>query len=111
MGLPYQLPAGLTRLEFVAQNSRLLVSGGAPGQGWLINLATSNETREGILSRAELLSGQCSFVRSVPERASASWSTRFDLEEVLRYSSSMGALRPLAVDECQTRWMELAAPR
>ena len=107
IGLPYEFPLDVERVQFVAQDTRLLVEGGAPPQRWLLDLSTSDESPHRLLLRAELFSGQHSFLRERPDRESQSLPKPVELEEVLPYSAGMGPLRPLSVEESEALWLQL----
>jgi WD40 repeat protein len=111
IGLPYEFPKFIHGLQFVAQDTQLLVEGGSPTQRWLIDLSTGDAPASTFLVQAEMFSGQHSFLS---ERARIRDEPQLQLpglEEILPYSTGMGPLRPLSVEECAALWWELRGSR
>jgi hypothetical protein len=106
--LPLRFDRKITRLEFVAQDTQLLVEHWAPPeppQRWTIDLSVNEGSAEDFLLRAELLSAQRSFLSGEAWHHSGGVQAKLSAEEALAHVTSVGPLRPLAKEDCRNLWL------
>jgi hypothetical protein len=112
VGLPVALPDRVTRLAFVANDARLFVERWVPPatpERWLIDLATDEGSAKDFLLRAELLSGQRSFLSGRAQHLPLALEGPISAEEALARATSVGPLRPLTKEDCRELWSRLSS--
>jgi hypothetical protein len=105
ISLPFAFAEKVTRLGFVAADTRLFVERWvppAPPQRWLIDLEVNKGSAREIFLRAELLSGEKSFLSDGTEYPSLS------VDEALLRATRVGPRLRLSKEECGQLWRGLA---
>jgi WD40 repeat protein/serine/threonine protein kinase/class 3 adenylate cyclase len=109
--LPFSFTNKVTRLGFVANDTRLFVERWlppAPPQRWVIDLAANEGSAKDFLLRAELLSAQRSFLRGPAQHSPRLLPEALSTEEAVADSTIVGPLRPLDKEECRQLWLYLS---
>jgi WD40 repeat protein len=113
IGLPYNLPGrpqALERIQFVSDNSQLLIQGSSLDYRWLVDLHDRHITASQLLAQTQLLAGQQSFLSEQSAEDPRPPQTAFGIEDVLQHATSFGPLRLLTRVECQQLWSNLHNP-
>jgi WD40 repeat protein len=113
LDLETAFPVSLDRLSFVSNDDLLFAEASsltAEPKRWLIDLASRESTNDSpreLLARAELLSGQRSFLaaRSLEQARPVEETAR--TLDILSRTTGVGPLRPLTTNECRDLWMQL----
>ncbi len=115
--LPLQFPGAVTRLTFIAGDTHLFVeqsAPSAPAHGYLINLTVNKGSASEYLLRAELLSGQRSFLKPSFLNDSAQPLSEA-LEGILsaegppHRAASIGPRGTLSLEDCRKLWNQFSS--
>jgi WD40 repeat protein len=112
VGLPMPLPATatnpITRLAFVAADTRLFVERWAPPslpQRWITELPSGADPAEDYLRRTELLAAQEALVANRTANTAAQSAAESRL--TLTSEAGFGRRLPLSREQCEARWRTL----
>jgi serine/threonine protein kinase/WD40 repeat protein len=105
--LPLQFAGAVTRLAFVAGDTRLFVERWVPPatpRRWVIDLAMHAGSAQDALLQAELLSGQRSFLSGGTQLLSEALEGILSAEETPHRVASTGPRGPLSKEDCRELW-------
>ena len=111
VSLPVDFSELVTKIEFVAQDTLLLVESWRPPaepRRWLISLRVNEGSAKELLLRTQLLSAQRSFLSGGAQHLPQALPGRLSGEEALTYATSVGPLRPLTKQDCKELWLYLS---
>jgi len=116
ISLPVTFSNKVTRLAFVADDTRLFVERWLPPaapERWVIDLAVNEGSPQEFLLRTELLSAQRSFLSGRAQQLSRALQGGLSAEEkeilVRAASVGLGPLRPLSKEYCHELWLGLSS--
>jgi WD40 repeat protein len=114
VSLPLPFSELVTRLAFVAGETMLLVESWRPPaepKRWLVNLPVNEGSAKDLLLRAQLVSGQRSFLVGRTQHPTNAWEGKLSAEQAMTYAMSVGPLRPLTKEELKGLWFHFADRR
>jgi hypothetical protein len=112
IGLPLAFPEKVTKLGFVAEDTQLFVerwAPPAPPQRRLIDLGVDKGTATEFLLRAELLSGERSFLSGSTEHFSLDTEGNLSVDEALIHATDVGQRLRLSKDQCRELWRHFSS--
>jgi WD40 repeat protein/serine/threonine protein kinase/class 3 adenylate cyclase len=110
--LPFAFPEKVTRLGFVANDTRLFIERWVPPTPpirCVIDLDPNKGSAKAFLVRAELLSAQRSFLRGRALNSSRSFQEALSAEDAMAHATSVAPFRPLGKEDCRQLWLYLSS--
>jgi WD40 repeat protein len=112
ISMPFAFSERVTRLCFVANDTRLFVERWlppAPPGRWVIDLESTEGDAKEFLFRTELLSAQRSFLRRHGQKSSRALQDALSTEETMAHAASVVPFRPLGKEDCRQLWLYLSS--
>jgi len=107
---PFPFSEKVTRLEFVAGDTHLYLEElipPDPAHRYLINLAVNRGSAQEYLLRAELMSGQRSFLSDSSQPLSQALEGILSAEATPHLAASVGPRGTLSLEDCRKLWLQL----